>query len=127
MRVFKVNTIIQGWWLLLLVGLLTSTAAAQGKAQQLTVGERVAIVKALKLKGIVGENNAGYLEFRGAPQAREVVKLQNKARKQQYKKIAQRLDVPLAQVQQQRARQLRQQSPAGTWIQQPDGAWVRKE
>ncbi len=89
-------------------------------------GKRLAIIKALKIEGVVGENNKGYLEFKGAPKAKEVVDEENSVRKKAYEAVAASTKVSVGQVSAQRAAQLASESPAGTWIQLPDGRWAKK-
>ena len=93
---------------------------------EMETSERLAIIKALKSKGIVGENNAGYLEFKGQEQAQDVVNEENDIRKQAYQKIASDTKVSIEKIGNQRAAQLAAESPAGAWIQSPDGQWKKK-
>jgi uncharacterized protein YdbL (DUF1318 family) len=75
---------------------------------------------------VVGENNKGYLEFKGAPKAKEVVDEENGVRRKAYEAVAASTKVSVDQVSAQRAAQLAAESPAGTWIQLPDGRWAKK-
>lgn len=88
--------------------------------------QRLAIIKALKKEGIVGENNKGYLEFKGEVKAKEVVDEENNVRRRAYEEIAKQTNVSVEQVGVQRAAQIASESPAGTMIQLPDGRWVKK-
>jgi len=88
--------------------------------------QRLAIIKALKMEGIVGENNKGLLEFRGPVKAKEIVDEENSIRLKAYKAVAEKNNVSVQDVGAQRAVQLASESPSGTWIQLPDGRWVKK-
>lgn len=108
--------------LLLILGLTMSNSATAMTTQQ-----RLAIIKGLKIKGVVGENNQGLLEFRGKPQAEEIVKQENLIRLNKYKKIAKKTNTPVMEVGQQRAKQITEQADPGTWLQSPEGKWYKKE
>lgn len=118
MRTFFFHTVI-----------LTALAAnsASLDAETIPTQRRLAIIKALKMKGVVGENNRGLLEFRGTRQAEDVVDQENAERVKTYKKIAKNQKVAWEKVGEQRAAQLAKDAPAGTWLQNPDGQWRRKE
>ena len=93
----------------------------------MTTKQRIAIIKGLKLKGIVGENNKGFLEFRGRKTAKNVVKKENNQRRKNYKAIAEKQGVSTEEVGRQRTLQNANNSPAGTWLQKADGSWFKKE
>ncbi len=88
--------------------------------------ERLPTITALKAQGIIGENNQGYLEFRGPQTQADVVQAENADRATVYKAIAQKTNTTPELVGQRRAEQITRQEPAGTWLQMPDGSWYRK-
>lgn len=89
--------------------------------------QRLAIIKGLKLKGIVGENNQGLLEFRtGDRTASAIVDEENSERTKAYAEIAKNTGVSVSAVGAQRANQIAQEESAGVWIQKPDGSWYKK-
>jgi uncharacterized protein len=89
--------------------------------------QRLAIIKALKLKGIVGENNKGYLEFRsGDTQALDVVNEENSVRSKVYEDIAKSSGVSVETVGSQRASQIAAGEVSGVWIQDIAGNWKKK-
>jgi uncharacterized protein YdbL (DUF1318 family) len=88
--------------------------------------QRTAIIKGLKVKGIVGENNQGYLEFRGAKTAEAVVEAENAHRRQAYREIAEKQGASTEEVGRQRAIQLAESASSGEWIQKADGTWIKK-
>ena len=88
---------------------------------------RLPVLNELKTQGLIGENNKGFLEFRGAqkPNA-DVVQAENSDRASVYKAIAQRQKTTPEFVGQARAAQIAEKEPAGFWIQDPGGAWKKK-
>ncbi len=90
-------------------------------------GDRVAIIKGLKLKGLIGENNKGLLEFRTADRAAEgIVNEENAERSRVYSEIGQKSGVSSENVGKQRAAQIAGEEPGGVWIQNADGSWFKK-
>ena len=79
------------------------------------------------VQGLVGENNQGFLEFRGGkkPQA-DVIQAENKDRAAVYKAIAERQKTTPEFVGQARAAQIAEKEPSGFWVQEPDGKWKKK-
>lgn len=96
-------------------------------SEAMNLEKRLAIIKGLKIKGVVGENNKGYLEFRGKKKAEKVVNDENESRKKVYQDIAKKQGVSAEQVGKQRALQNTDNSPKGTWVQKEDGSWTRKK
>lgn len=99
---------------------------ADNVGAQMAEKDRVAIIKALKIKGTVGENSDGYLEFKGEKQASEVVEEENNIRRKAYESIAAQTNATAQKVGQQRAAQLAEESPKGTWIKSANGSWKQK-
>ncbi len=87
---------------------------------------RIPVINALKAKGIVGENNKGFLEFRGAKSKADVVAAENKDRKAVYAAIAKQQGVSAELVGQRRAAQIAAKSRGGELYQKSDGSWVKK-
>ncbi|HCE43335.1 MAG TPA: DUF1318 domain-containing protein [Lentisphaeria bacterium] len=89
--------------------------------------QRLAIVKGLKLKGIVGESNKGLLEFKtGDKSAQAVVDEENAERSKVYGDVAKKNGTSVAVVGAQRAAQISKDESAGVWIQDADGTWKKK-
>lgn len=89
--------------------------------------EQLAIVKGLKRKGLVGEDNRGFLAYVTEQQvAVEVVDAVNAERLKAYQKIAREQQVEVAQVGRSRAGQLAAEAAAGEWIQEANGKWRKK-
>lgn len=104
--------------------LMAATAMAQGIKQRMKA--RVPAITALKAKGVVGENNRGFLEFRSAPQQAGLVKAENNDRTAVYKAIAAKTGATPAVVGQRRAAQIASQAASGTWVQAAGGKWYKK-
>ncbi len=88
---------------------------------------RLPVINELKAQGLIGENNQGYLEFRGGkkPNA-DVINAENTDRQAVYKAIAARQKTTPAFVGQTRAAQIAEKESPGTWIQAADGTWKKK-
>lgn len=87
---------------------------------------RLPAVKELKAKGIVGENNKGYLEFIGSPSKENVVQDENNDRKEVYASIAAKQAVTVDVVGKRRAEQIASKAAPGEWLQNPSGNWYKK-
>ena len=88
---------------------------------------RIPAINALKDKGIVGENNKGFLEFRGKDQPqKEMVQDENKDRSAVYGAIAKKQGVDATLVGQRRAKQIADIGSPGHWFQDAKGKWYKK-
>ncbi len=89
--------------------------------------DRLPTIKVLKVKGLVGENNQGYLEFLGKGRENEpVVAAENADRKRVYEAIAAQQNVALDVVERHRAAQIRENAEAGMWLEDAEGNWYQK-
>lgn len=110
-------------------GVHDGPAAAEGASK--TVAERMIArldaVNDLKRKGLVGENNTGFLEERRTltGEQEDILKAENRDRRQVYKSIADQTDTSMEVVGRQRARQIAERSVAGIWVQNESGLWYR--
>ena len=113
---------------LLATGLLLSTvgsAWAQGIKARMRA--RLPEITALKSKGIVGENNQGYLTLLKKPAgAKATVTAENKDRRAIYTAIAKKQGTTPELVGQRRALQIANKANPGTMIQGKDGKWPKK-
>lgn len=98
--------------------------AAQGLKERMAT--RLPVIDDLKARGIVGENNQGYLEFVGPPEKAEVVAAENADRREVYAAIAGQTGASVEAVGRQRATQIAQKSMSGVRLQKPDGTWYTK-
>ncbi len=88
---------------------------------------RLAAIEALKTKGIVGENNKGFLNYRKkSNEGKTIVDAENADRAKIYKMIAGKTRVSEKIVGQQRAKKIAQSSKSGQWIQKQNGQWTKK-
>lgn len=90
--------------------------------------ERVGDVDALKKSGKIGENNAGYVEARGALNEAEfkLIEAENRDRRALYAAIGQRLGLTVQVVGESRAAEIRKIAARGLWLQSRDGKWYQK-
>ncbi|MCG6929729.1 MAG: YdbL family protein [Desulfofustis sp.] len=107
---------------LLLTGLTAPAASIKDRML-----ERIPAINALKDKGVIGENNRGYLEYRSADKPeQQLVNDENSDRKAVYQSIAQQQKVDSVLVGQRRAKQIADIGQKGHWFQKPDGTWYQK-
>ena len=112
---------------IMLVGVCFSSIPSGAENLKTRMAERLPVVIELKVKGIIGENNKGYLEFVGGKHEREdVVNAENDDRNKVYTAISQRHGVSVEQVAQRRALQIAAEAKKGEWLQNPDGKWYKK-
>ncbi|MEM7391468.1 MAG: DUF1318 domain-containing protein [Verrucomicrobiota bacterium] len=90
------------------------------------VEQRLAIIKGLKIKGIVGEGNDGYLKFRGKEVAGNVVAAENAERKKTYSAIAGKQGKSVSEVGRHSALLKADKARSGEWIQGSGGVWKKK-
>lgn len=111
----------------LILAVLITNAYSSSKAIKQRMIERLPVIKSLKDKGIVGENNKGYLEFVGQKkEAADVIKAENKDRKLVYGAIAKQQGTTVEVVGQHRAIQLANRAQPGEWLQDAKGKWYQK-
>ena len=89
---------------------------------------RLPEIKALKAKGLVGENNKGFLEFVGQQKEKqEVVTAENQDRQKVYQAIAKQQGTTAELVGKHRAIQLAAKAQPGTWLQDANGIWYQRK
>lgn len=112
---------------LILSVFLCSTLNGQAADLKERMLARVPAINNLKDKGLVGENNAGFLEYRtDAKPEQNLINGENQDRKTVYGAIAKKQNVDVILVGQRRAKQIRDIGGAGHWFQKADGSWYRK-
>lgn len=113
--------------LLFLITFFLSGSIAQSASIKERMASRIPAINALKAKGTIGENNKGFLEFRGKNQPqKDVINAENKDRLQVYKAIGKKQGASSALVGQRRAKAIAQKSKPGHWYQKSDGKWAKK-
>jgi uncharacterized protein YdbL (DUF1318 family) len=112
--------------LLLAMGSLGLTAAGAASLKERFI-QRLPVIQELKQKGIVGENNQGFLAYRSNDKARQdLVDAENADRRKVYEAIAKQQKTTVEVVGQRRAMQIAQKAKSGEWLQAADGKWYRK-
>lgn len=86
---------------------------------------RVRTVDALKRKGVVGENNRGFLEIRSGDD-NGVVAEENADREKVYAAVAEKTGASREEVGRARAKKIAENSAPGVWVQGDDGKWSKK-
>ncbi|BCS89535.1 YdbL family protein [Pseudodesulfovibrio sediminis] len=104
---------------------LMASVALAGSLKDRMIARRPAVA-ALLADGTVGENNQGFLEFKGPKKQADVIAAENKDRVTVYQAIARKTGATPDIVAQRRAAQIAQQAAPGTWLQKPDGSWYKK-
>ncbi|MCF6149770.1 MAG: YdbL family protein [Candidatus Kuenenia sp.] len=89
--------------------------------------KRLPIIVELKSKGIIGEDNKGYLQFMGTSREKEeVIDAENEDRKKVYASIAEKEGASTEQVGRRRALQIAKKALKGDWLQDQNGKWYQK-
>jgi uncharacterized protein YdbL (DUF1318 family) len=89
---------------------------------------RLPVLKDLKAQGVIGENNQGYLEYRGFESPnKEVVQAENEDRQAVYSAIAKQQGATVELVGKQRAIQIAEKAGSGEWLQHATGTWYQKK
>ena len=110
-----------------ILGILITNAYSSSKAIKQRMIDRLPVIKSLKANGIVGENNAGYLEFVGQKKEKaDVIQAENKDRKLVYGAIAKQQGTTVELVGKHRAIQLANKAQPGEWLQDAAGKWFKK-
>ena len=122
----KRKKIISVLSILVLALLITDGYSSSAEIKQRMI-ERLPTIKALKNKGIVGENNKGYLQFIGSKKEQEnVVNAENEDRKLVYEAIAKQQNTTIEVVGKHRAIQIANKAQSGEWLQDANGKWYKK-
>lgn len=88
---------------------------------------RIPAITALKNKGVVGEDNKGFLAYVGSTKENpKLVNAENSDRKKVYQAIAKKTKGDAAVVGQRRAAQIAEKSAKGHWYQDKAGKWQQK-
>ncbi len=104
----------------------TVAMAESAKDIQQRMKSRIASISSLKSQQILGENNLGYLEFRGKKAQVEMVSNENNDRKLIYQAIAKKQKVTTELVGKRRAMTISKKGKA-TWLyQDSNGKWYQK-
>lgn len=112
---------------LLFGGVAAVTHAEDLGAVKARMSQRLGQLDQLKAKGVIGENNRGFVEARGSdPAAGGVISGENSDREAVYSALAKQTGTSADQVGKARAKQLAASSAPGVWVQHEDGSWKKK-
>jgi hypothetical protein len=91
--------------------------------------QRHPALDALRTSGVVGENNQGFAELRGAADDKtaQLVKDENDDRTKAYAIIAQKDGIAPDEVGRERANKIATKAKPGVWLQATDGTWSQKQ
>lgn len=104
----------------------TASARSLNEIKQSMI-DRAPVIKELKLKGIVGEDNKGYLAFVGSTTAEQAaVAAENTDRKAIYAYFAKQQNTQLSVVEAVQANRKAEKAEPGEFYQAPDGVWHKK-
>jgi len=99
--------------------------AADGIKERMAA--RLPEIVMLKDKGVIGEDNKGYVQFVGAVREKAgLVEAENADRVQVYQAIAQQQGTTVDLVGQRRAQQIKDIAQPGHWLQDDKGGWYKK-
>ena len=113
--------------ILLIIGIFIAGATTYADDIKARMKKRLPEIKALKAKGIVGEDNEGYLQFVGGDKAgADIVAAENKDRRTVYEAIAKQQGTTPEIVGQRRALQIAKKARSGEWVQDAGGQWQQK-
>ncbi len=111
----------------LLIGFFMLGVSAWADDIKSRMKNRLPVIKKLKAQGTVGEDNAGFLQFRGANKEKaDVVAAENKDRLTVYTAIAKKQGTTAELVGQRRALQISKRAAPGEWVQDAGGNWIQK-
>jgi uncharacterized protein YdbL (DUF1318 family) len=111
-----------------ILGILLTSAYASSKAIKKRMIERLPTIRALKEKGLIGENNKGYLEFVGSKKEKtDVIEAENTDRKKVYGAIAKQQGTTVELVGKHRAIQIAKKAKTGEWLQDANGKWYQQK
>jgi uncharacterized protein YdbL (DUF1318 family) len=93
------------------------------------MAKRLTAINALKAKGLLGENNKGFLEPRGkiSDDDAKIVAAENADRKTVYAMLARKLGQSIEIIGTRRAVKIAEKSKTGLWVQSPEGKWMKKK
>ena len=125
----KVKTCVSFLIVMIFGGIFASVSSFAGdiNAIKAEMEKRLPAIIELKSKGIVGEDNSGYLQFIGGKREKEaVIQAENQDREKVYSVIAKKEGVSVNQVGQRRATQIAEKAKKGEWLQGQGGKWYQK-
>ena len=114
-------------FLLAAAGFGTAVVRAEDiNAVKARMAQRQATVDAQKEHQLVGENNTGFLEARGAGADQKLIADENADRHVVYAALAAQTKTDAGQIGRARAQKIAASSKPGVWVQDATGAWRKK-
>ena len=111
----------------MLIGFFVAGVTAFADDIKTRMKKRLPVLKELKARGIVGEDNMGYVQFVGAKKEKaDIVAAENKDRKTVYAAIAKQQGTTVELVGKRRALQIAKKAKPGEWVQDASGKWIQK-
>ena len=112
---------------LMIFSLIAVSSAAWAGGIKERMAKRLPVIVDLKARGVVGENNQGYLEYlKGAKEKNAAVKAENADRRAIYTAIAKKQGTSPDHVGKRRAMQIAEKAKPGEWLQNKKGQWQKK-
>ncbi len=112
---------------LAIIMLLTAAGTAWGDDIKARMKSRLPVIMDLKARGVVGENNQGFLQMlKGQTEKKDVVQAENNDRRAIYGHIAKKTSADPQVVGQRRAIQIAEKASPGEWLQDASGKWYQK-
>jgi uncharacterized protein len=114
-------------YILIIIFLVVSAHPALAGDIKKRMELRVPIIKSLKIQGVIGENNRGYLSFVSNKKVQEdVIAAENIDRKKIYAYLAKQQKITIEIVEQIQAQRKAKKADPGEFFQKPDGEWIKK-
>ncbi len=112
---------------LLIVCLIFSSQFACAAGIKDRMKKRLPVIADLKAKGIIGENNSGYLGFVTGKRVKEdVIAAENKDRKAVYNHFAKQQNTTIDVVEKVQAKRKTDKTKSGQFFQNKKGKWIKK-
>jgi uncharacterized protein YdbL (DUF1318 family) len=112
---------------LLIVSLIVSSQYVFAAGIKERMKQRLPVIKGLKAKGIIGEDNKGYLGFvSGNKVQQDVIAAENKDRKLIYNHIAKQQNTTIDTVEKKQAKRKADKAKSGQFFQNGKGEWIKK-
>lgn len=115
------------WTSLFLLFLLVLAPLAHSASIKERMASRIPAINQLKDSGAIGEDNNGFLAFRGGNKSKaQLISDENKDRKSVYVAIGKKQGASPGLVGQRRAKMIAEKGKKGHWFQNPKGEWYKK-
>lgn len=113
--------------LITLIGLIAFAGISWADGIKDRMLSRLPAINDLKSRGIIGENNKGYLDFpAGKKEKQDLIEAENADRRIAYEILAAKTGATAEIVGQRRAIQIAEKAESGEWLQDAKGTWYRK-